>query len=69
MSMLDDALVRPMDPVELRSLRKTAGLSQADMAEALGMNRATISDMERGVAPIERRTGLAARYIAEKVAA
>ncbi|WP_294390397.1 helix-turn-helix transcriptional regulator [uncultured Sphingomonas sp.] len=56
-----------MQPDELRRLRKDAGMTLAQMAEALGMSLDSISRMERGVAgyPIERRTELAARYVVE----
>ncbi|USI72733.1 helix-turn-helix domain-containing protein [Sphingomonas morindae] len=54
-----------MRPEEMKALRKAAGLTQAEFASALGMHRVTISDMERGVAPIETRTALAARYLSD----
>lgn len=55
-----------MDAEELRSLRKRAGMSQAELAEHIGMARETISQMERGSAPIEKRTALAIRWITSK---
>ena len=56
-----------MQPDELRALRKSAGLTIAQMAQAIGMSVDTISRMERGLPgyPIERRTELAVRYVAE----
>lgn len=43
----------------LREARKAAGLSQAELAEKIGMSRETVGQMERGQAPIEVRTELA----------
>ena len=48
---------------ELKAMRKAAGLSQAELGEAIGMARETIGAMERGTAPIEKRTELAVRYV------
>ncbi|AGH49025.1 MULTISPECIES: helix-turn-helix transcriptional regulator [Sphingomonas] len=53
-----------MQGAELKALRKTAGMSQAEFAEAIGMSRETIGLMERDQEPIARRTALAARWIA-----
>lgn len=53
-----------MQPEELKALRKATGLSQAQMGEEMGLSRVTIGLMERGEAPIEKRTELAARWIA-----
>lgn len=50
---------------ELRSIRKGLGLTLAQMAQALDMSETYIGQMERGQRPIERRTELAARYLAE----
>ena len=52
-----------MQPNELREIRREAGMSQAELAEAIGMSRVTIGLMERGEAPIEKRTELAVRYV------
>ncbi len=49
---------------ELKALRVKTGLSQAELAAAIGMSRESISRMERGKDVIERRTELALRYIA-----
>ncbi|GLT00146.1 hypothetical protein GCM10007897_15300 [Sphingobium jiangsuense] len=54
-----------MQPDELKELRKALGLSQQEFADALGVSRVLVGQMERGQAPIERRTALAARYLAE----
>jgi transcriptional regulator with XRE-family HTH domain len=45
-----------MQGEEIKRLRKSAGLSQAEMGELLGMSRETVGAMERGTAPIEKRT-------------
>lgn len=50
---------------ELRTIRKTLGLTLAGMADALGMSETMVGQMERGQKPIERRTALAALYLAE----
>ena len=52
-----------MQPDELRAVRKAAGLSQAELGDAIGLTRVTIGLMERGGAPIEKRTALAVRYV------
>lgn len=48
---------------ELKALRVRTGLSQAELAIAIGMSRESISRMERGKDVIEKRTELALRYI------
>lgn len=53
-----------MQPEELKALRASVGLTQQQLADALGMSRKMIVEMEGGKSPIERRTELAARYIA-----
>jgi DNA-binding XRE family transcriptional regulator len=58
-----------MQPELLKAMRDHAGMSQGDLANAIGMSRGTISDMENGKAPIELRTELAVRYVVEKIAA
>lgn len=50
---------------DLKSLRKRAGFTQAELAKAIGMARESIGQMERGQAPIEKRTELAVRFVAE----
>ncbi len=50
---------------ELRAIRKALGLTLAGMAEALGMSETMVGQMERGQKLIERRTALAALYLAE----
>ena len=56
-----------MQGSELKALRKQAGLSQAELASAIGMARETIGLMERDAAPIEKRTELAVRYVVEVI--
>lgn len=51
---------------DVRTLRRQAGLSQIEFAEAIGLSRETIGRMERGSEDIDRRTELAMRYVAEK---
>lgn len=48
---------------ELKSLRRLAGMTQAALAEKIGMARETIGAMERDQAPIELRTELAIRFV------
>jgi transcriptional regulator with XRE-family HTH domain len=50
---------------EMKSIRVSAGLSQAELAAAIGMTRESIGRMERSGEAVERRTELAIRYIAE----
>lgn len=53
-------------PAKLRAARRRLGLSQREMAEALGLSREAIQTMEYGTRPIERRTDLALRYLLER---
>jgi DNA-binding XRE family transcriptional regulator len=55
-----------MQPDELKVLRKVAGWTQDELAEAIGVSRVLIGQMERGQAPIERRTELAVRYVVDQ---
>lgn len=54
-----------MQPDELRVIRKGLGFTQDQMGSAIGLSRKAINEMEAGKAPIERRTALAVRYLAE----
>ena len=56
-----------MQPEGLKALRMQAGLSQAELAELIGMSRVKVGLMERGEAPIEKRTELAVRYVVEVI--
>ena len=51
---------------ELRGIRKRLGLSGAGFGARLGMARETVSLMENDRAPIELRTALAARFLAQE---
>lgn len=50
---------------QLKAARQSMGLSQADLAEHLGLSRVFIGLMERGDKPIEARTELAVLYLVE----
>ena len=50
---------------EMKVLRLKAGLSQAELGAAIGRTRESIGRMERTRHPVERRTELAVRYVAE----
>lgn len=58
-----------MQPDELKAIRKKLNMTQKQFADALDVSNVLISQMELGKAPIERRTELAARYLAIKVIA
>jgi transcriptional regulator with XRE-family HTH domain len=55
-----------MQGSELKAIRETLGWGQRRFAEEIGMTQTYISQMEQGKKPIERRTELAARYLALK---
>lgn len=61
-------MMMAMQGEDLKALRKGAGMTQAELAEAIGMTGTSIGLMERGAAPIEKRTELAVRYIVEHAA-
>ncbi|TIT67482.1 MAG: helix-turn-helix transcriptional regulator [Mesorhizobium sp.] len=48
---------------EMKELRQRVGLSQAELAAAIGMSRESIGRMERGHDILEKRTELAVRYV------
>lgn len=52
-----------MQPDEMKATRKTLGMTQEQMASAIGMSRKAIVEMEAGKAPIEKRTALAVKYL------
>lgn len=54
-----------MQPEAMKALRKAMGLSQQELADAMGVSRVLIGQMERAKAPIERRTVLSIRYLSE----
>lgn len=49
---------------DLRALRKQLGLTQAQLAAALGVSRWTIIEREAGRVPITRETELAMAHLA-----
>jgi transcriptional regulator with XRE-family HTH domain len=53
-----------MQPDELRELRKSLNWTQADMATAMGISRKAVNEMEGREDPIDRRTELAALFLA-----
>lgn len=55
----------PMQGQELKERRKLAGLSQQELAAEIDMARETVGKMERGEAPIEKRTELAILYLTQ----
>jgi DNA-binding XRE family transcriptional regulator len=52
-----------MQPMELKGARQELGMTQHELAEALGLTPQFIGMMERGEKPIEQRTALAVRQI------
>ena len=52
-----------MNPTQLIAARKRLGLTQPQLAEALGITTSAIWRMEKGQRPIEKRTELAIRYL------
>jgi len=55
-----------MNGEDVRVLRRLAGMTQIEFANAIGLSRETVGRMERGSEDIDRRTELAMRYVAEK---
>ncbi len=52
-----------MTGAELRRARKRLGMTQAELAEALGMQRNSIARMENGRQPVMRTTELGVKYL------
>lgn len=52
-----------MQGEELKAMRKALGMNQQELADAIGMSRKAIGEMERGTAPIEKRTGMAVQLL------
>lgn len=50
----------------IASIREALGLSQAQMADALGLHQTTISRFERGEMPTDKRTLLAAQALLDR---
>lgn len=53
---------------DLFTIRKKLGLSQAEMADRLGLNQSTISRFERGELQVDKRTLLAANALLREAA-
>ena len=47
----------------IQSIREALGLTQAELAECLGIHQSTISRMERGELETDKRTMIAARTL------
>lgn len=54
-----------MQPSDLRALRKSAKMTQAELGEAIGLTQGYIGEMERGEKPIEKRTAIAVLCVVE----
>ena len=54
-----------MQPDELKAIRKGAGMTQHQLAEAIGLSHGYIGEMERGEKPIEKRTALAVIHVTQ----
>jgi len=52
-----------MTEAEIKKARQRLGMTQAGLAEALGMQRNSVARMERGEQPIMRTTELAVKYL------
>lgn len=64
------ALLAPPDRLDMtgadvREIRRTLGLTQQGMADALGMHRKTVNEIEGDRTAIDRRTKLAILYLAD----
>ena len=51
--------------IDIRSIRKRLKLSQAEMADRLGVHQATLSRFETGALKIDKRTLLAVQAISD----
>lgn len=54
-----------MQADELRDVRKQMGLTQTELANALGLSYKSIARMEQGSMPIEPRTAMAVAWLTE----
>jgi len=52
-----------MTGIGLRRLRKRLGMTQVELAQALGVQRNSVARMEREERPIVKTTELAVRYL------
>lgn len=48
---------------DIRHIRQSLGLTQADFADKLGLHQSTISRFEKGALPLDKRTLLAAQAL------
>jgi DNA-binding XRE family transcriptional regulator len=48
---------------ELRRVRKRLGMTQIELAEAIGMQKNSVAMIERGLRPVMKTTELAVRYL------
>lgn len=55
--------------MDIRTIRKALGLSQAEMAEKLGLTQGTVSRFENGKLDLDERTRLAVEALRMKAAA
>jgi len=61
-------MARHMETDELVALRKTLGLTQAEMAAEMGLSPRAYHDLESGSGPIPRRTRNAAERVSLRIA-
>jgi len=52
-----------MTAAGFRQARKKLGMTQAELADAIGMQRNSIARIERDVQPVMRTTELAVKYL------
>jgi DNA-binding XRE family transcriptional regulator len=57
---------KTMSAIELRAIRKGMAMTQAGVASVLGISRKTIVEMEAGRSPIDERTAISLRRLAER---
>jgi transcriptional regulator with XRE-family HTH domain len=55
--------------MDITAFRQALGLTQSDLAEKLGVDQATISRLETGKLPINKRTQLALEALKARLAA
>jgi DNA-binding XRE family transcriptional regulator len=56
-------IVSPMTGTELRRARERLGMTQKELADALGMWRHSVARMERSESPVMKHTELAVKYL------
>lgn len=54
---------------DIRATRRCLGVTQAELAELLGLNQSTISRLESGALPVDERTALAVEALMARRAA